>query len=159
MTRKAVYAGSFDPLTNGHLDIIRRGLEVVDELVVAVAVNTAKTGVFSYDERVALLREALGDAPVDVVALDGLLIDFCRRQNIGFMLRGLRAVSDFDGELQMANMNRKMAPEVDTIFLMTDDANFYVSSSLVREIASLGGEVSQFVPDCVERALKTKLGK
>jgi len=157
VSRKAVYAGSFDPLTNGHLDIIRRGLEVVDELVVAVAVNSTKKGLFSFDERVTLLREALGDAPVEVVALDGLLIDFCRARGVGFMLRGLRAVSDFDGELQMANMNRKMAPEVDTIFLMTDDANFYVSSSLVREIASLGGEVSQFVPACVERALKVKL--
>ena len=159
MSRKAVYAGSFDPLTNGHLDIIRRGLEVVDELVVAVAVNSSKQGLFNFDERVALLREALGDAPVEVVALDGLLIDFCRAREVGFMLRGLRAVSDFDGELQMANMNRKMAPEVDTIFLMTDDANFYVSSSLVREIASLGGEVSQFVPACVERALKVKLAR
>ena len=157
MSRKAVYAGSFDPLTNGHLDIIRRGLEVVDELVVAVAVNSTKKGLFSFDERVTLLREALGDAPVEVVALDGLLIDFCRARGVGFMLRGLRAVSDFDGELQMANMNRKMAPEVDTIFLMPDDANFYVSSRLVREIASLGGEVSQFVPACVERALKGKL--
>lgn len=159
MSRRAVYAGSFDPLTNGHLDIIRRGLEVVDELVVAVAVNTSKSGLFSFDERVTLLREALGDAPVEVVALDGLLIDFCREREIAFMLRGLRAVSDFDGELQMANMNRKMAPEVDTIFLMTDDANFYVSSSLVREIASLGGEVAQFVPGCVERALQVKLGR
>ena len=159
MSRRAVYAGSFDPLTNGHLDIIRRGLEVVDELVVAVAVNTSKRGLFSFDERVALLREALGDAPVEVVALDGLLIDFCRERQIAFMLRGLRAVSDFDGELQMANMNRKMAPEVDTIFLMTDDANFYVSSSLVREIASLGGEVAQFVPACVERALQVKLNR
>jgi pantetheine-phosphate adenylyltransferase len=159
VSRKAVYAGSFDPLTNGHLDIIRRGLEVVDDLVVAVAVNTSKKGLFSFEERVNLLREALGDAPVEVVALDGLLIDFCRARNIAFMLRGLRAVSDFDSELQMANMNRKMAPEVDTIFLMTDDANFYVSSSLVREIASLGGEIRQFVPACVERALHAKLDR
>jgi pantetheine-phosphate adenylyltransferase len=151
--KKAVYAGSFDPLTNGHLDIIRRGLAVADELVVAIAYNDEKqAGLLTFDQRVALI-EACVDERVQVTRLDGLLTEFCRSQGISIMLRGLRAVSDFEKELQMANMNRQLAPEIDTIFLMTDADNFYVSSSLVREIAALGGDVSAFVPGPVVEVL------
>jgi pantetheine-phosphate adenylyltransferase len=155
--KKAVYAGSFDPLTNGHLDIIRRGLAVADELVVAIAYNDEKKGgLLSLNERVRLIKACV-DERVEVTLLDGLLTEFCRSQGISTMLRGLRAVSDFEKELQMANMNRQLAPEIDTIFLMTDADNFYVSSSLVREIASLGGDVSAFVPAPVVDVLKAQL--
>jgi pantetheine-phosphate adenylyltransferase len=157
--KRAVYAGSFDPLTNGHLDIIERGLMIADELVVAVAVNTSKSGgLFSFDERVELIRAVVGDDPrVQVLQLDGLLTEFCRRENIQLMLRGLRAVADFEKELQMANMNRQLAGEIETVFLMTDAPHFYVSSSLVREIAHLGGPIDQFVPEKVAAAVRERL--
>ena len=158
--KRAVYAGSFDPLTNGHVDLIERGLAVADELLVAVAVNTTKgSGIFSFAERVALIEEAVGSEPrVRVCQLEGLLTEFCRREGIQLMLRGLRAVSDFEKELQMANMNRQLAPDIETVFLMTDAPHFYVSSSLVREIAGLGGPIDDFVPACVARALREHRG-
>ena len=158
--KRAVYAGSFDPITNGHLDILRRGLSVADEIVVAVAINTTKGGgLFDFDERVAMIRAAVGDDPrITVERLDGLLTDFCVERGIGLMLRGLRAVSDFEKELQMANMNRQLAGSVETVFLMTDAPHFYVSSSLVREIALLGGSVDHFVPPVVVRAFAERHG-
>jgi len=157
--KRAVYAGSFDPLTNGHLDIIERGLMIADELVVAVALNTSKaSGLFSFEERVELIRSVVGDNErVRVLKLDGLLTEFCRRESIQLMLRGLRAVSDFEKELQMANMNRQLAGDIETVFLMTDAKHFYVSSSLVREIAQLGGPIDQFVPTEVAQAMKERL--
>ncbi len=157
--KRAVYAGSFDPLTNGHLDIIERGLRIADELVVAVAVNTSKSGgLFNFEERVQLIRAVVGDNPrIRVLRLDGLLTEFCLRESVQLMLRGLRAVSDFEKELQMANMNRQLAGGIETVFLMTDAKHFYVSSSLVREIAHLGGPVDQFVPSEVAQAVKERL--
>ncbi len=157
--KRAVYAGSFDPLTNGHLDIIQRGLRIADEIVVAVAVNTSKGGgLFSFDERVELIRQATADEPrIQVLKLDGLLTEFCRAQGIHLMLRGLRAVADFEKELQMANMNRQLASELETVFLMTDAPHFYVSSSLVREIAQLGGPIDRFVPMNVAQAMRERL--
>ena len=157
--KRAVYAGSFDPLTNGHLDIIERGLMIADELIVAVAVNTSKAnGLFSFEERVKLIRSVVGDNKrIRVLELDGLLTEFCRRESIQLMLRGLRAVSDFEKELQMANMNRQLAGDIETVFLMTDAKHFYVSSSLVREIAQLGGPIDQFVPTEVAQAMKERL--
>jgi pantetheine-phosphate adenylyltransferase len=157
--KRAVYAGSFDPLTNGHVDIIQRGLSIADELVVVVAVNGAKGGgLFSADERVALIRQAVGDDQrIKVQKLEGLLTDFCLSEGISLMLRGLRAVADFEKELQMANMNRQLTAQVETVFLMTDAPHFYVSSSLVREIAQLGGPIERFVPPCVASALAERL--
>jgi pantetheine-phosphate adenylyltransferase len=157
--KRAVYAGSFDPITNGHLDIMKRGLMVADELVIAVAVNTSKGGgLFTTDERVELIKGAVGDNPrVSVRQLSGLLTHFCRSEGIDLMLRGLRAVSDFEKELQMANMNRQLDAGIETVFLMTDAPHFYVSSSLVREIGMLGGNIDPFVPANVAQAVRARL--
>ena len=156
--KRAVYAGSFDPMTNGHLDIIQRGLVLADELIVAVAVNTSKSnGLFDFEARVEMIRSVIGDDKrVRVMKLDGLLTDFCKREGIQLMLRGLRAVSDFEKELQMANMNRQLSSAVETVFLMTDAEHFYVSSSLVREIAKLGGPIDQFVPPQIAAAMSER---
>ena len=154
--RVAIYPGSFDPLTNGHLSLIQRGLEMFDRLVVAIVVNPKKTPLFTMEERRALIREAVPDERVEVDSFEGLLVEYARRRGVNVLLRGLRAVSDFDYEFQMANMNRKLAPEVETVFMMTGEDYFYISSQLVREVASLGGDVRGLVPDNVFAQLGAK---
>jgi pantetheine-phosphate adenylyltransferase len=155
--RIALYPGSFDPPTNGHLSIIHRGLNMFDGLIVAVLRNPAKDAVFSVDERVELLKEAVnGDARVEVKAFSGLLVKFVQEQGVNTVLRGLRAVSDFEYEFQMANMNRKLDPRVETLFMMTGEDYFYISSRFVRDVARLGGDVSGLVPPNVLKALKMR---
>jgi pantetheine-phosphate adenylyltransferase len=159
MKRIAVYPGSFDPVTKGHEDLIRRSLEFVDQLIVAVAVNTAKQPLFSLEERVALIRQAVPDKRVEVQSFDGLLAEFGKKVGAKVIVRGLRAVSDFEYEFQMALMNRNLAPEIETVFLVPAFDLTYLSSSLVREVARFGGDVSQLVDPAVQKALKRKFGK
>lgn len=158
MNHKAVYPGTFDPLTRGHEDIVRRAAGVFSEVIVAVAENTSKKSSFSLDERVAMAAEVLADCPkVRVVSFSGLLMQFVREQGAKVVVRGLRAVSDFEYEFQLAGMNRKLYPEVETLFLTPAEQYMFISASLVREIAALGGDVSQFVPPLVEERLKQKI--
>jgi pantetheine-phosphate adenylyltransferase len=154
----AVYPGTFDPVTNGHLDILRRSLAMFDSVIVAIAVDTRKSPLFSLEERRGFIEGAtadLGDR-VSCSPFSGLLVGFCRDAGAACIVRGLRALADFEYEFQLAHMNRRLAPEVDTVFFMTDEHNHYVSSSLVKEVASLGGDVSGLVPEQVERALEAK---
>jgi pantetheine-phosphate adenylyltransferase len=154
MRRIAIYPGSFDPITNGHMSIIRRGLEVFDGLIVAVLKNQAKSSLFSVEERVDLMRDAVGADPrVEFDSFSGLLVDYARQRETFVVLRGLRAVSDFEYEFQLANMNRKLEPRLDTLFMMTGEDSFYISSRFVREVATLGGDVSSLVPPNVARKL------
>ena len=156
--RRAVYPGSFDPVTYGHLDIIERSARLVDELIVAVLVNHAKTPLFSADERVNMLKDVTKNIPnVRIESFSGLSVDFVRRSGAGFIVRGLRAITDFEYELQMAQTNRIMDPKVDTIFLTTNLAFAYLSSTTVKEVASYGGEISRFVPALVEKRIHEKL--
>ncbi len=158
--RRAVYPGSFDPVTNGHLDVIERAARIFDEVIVAVAVNSEKTGLFSFEERVELLRGALAGTPnVSVTRFEGLLVDFARSQGAQAVIRGLRAISDFEFEFQMALMNRKLEPEIETLFLMPKEEYTYLSSRIVKEIARLGGNISAFVPDSVAAALREKYSR
>jgi pantetheine-phosphate adenylyltransferase len=157
--RVAVYPGSFDPITRGHEDLIRRAKNFADSVIVAVAVNVAKQPLFGLEERVALIRQAVDDPAVDVRSFDGLLADFARAAGASVIVRGLRAVSDFEYEFQMALMNRKLAPAVETVFLVPAFDLTYLSSSLVREVARFGGDVSQLVHPVVQKALKKKFGK
>ncbi len=160
MTRIAVYPGSFDPVTRGHEDLIRRSLSFADKLIVAVAVNSSKAPLFSVEERVKLLMELLEEQEyVEVRTFDGLLADFARDNGATIIIRGLRAVSDFDYESQMALMNRQLFPELETVFLVPAVHLTYLSSSLVREVAGLGGDVSDLVHPSIEKALATKLGR
>jgi pantetheine-phosphate adenylyltransferase len=153
--RIAVYPGSFDPLTNGHVDIIRRGSRLFDRIIVSILTNAAKQPLFSVEERVEILREAFaGDANVEVDTFDGLLADYARRKQASVIVRGLRGVSDFEYELQMALMNRRLNDVVETVFMMPSERYTFVSSKLVKEVASLGGSVSGLVPDHVERRLR-----
>jgi len=155
--RIAVYPGSFDPPTNGHLSIIQRGLKMFDGLIVAVLKNPAKDELFSVEERVQLLRGALNlDKRVQVKTFSGLLVKFAEQEGVNTVLRGLRAVSDFEYEFQMANMNRKLAKEIETLFMMTGEDYFYISSRFVRDVARLGGDVSGLVPQNVLEALKKR---
>lgn len=159
MKRLAIYPGSFDPITHGHLDILQRALRVFDGVVIAVAQNRSKTALFSPEERADLVRQAVaGIADVEVDPFSGLLVDYVRKRGATIIVRGLRAVADFDYEFQLALMNRQLYPEVNTVFLMTDQRYLYVSSSLVKEIARLGGDISDFVPKPVSVALAKKLG-
>jgi pantetheine-phosphate adenylyltransferase len=154
-----MYPGSFDPVTNGHLDVIRRAVTLFEDLIVAVAFNDQKhkTTLFEIDERILLLEEACADLPtVRVMRLDGLLVDFAKREKVVAIVRGLRAISDFEFEFQMALMNRKMEPTLETIFMMPKEEYTYISSRIVKEIARFGGDVQAFVPKCVVRALATK---
>lgn len=153
----ALYPGSFDPLTNGHLNLIRRGLKLFDHLVVAVAQNVKKQGLFTVDERMAMMREALRDEPrVEISTFEGLLVNYAKLRQASCVLRGLRAVSDFEFEFQLAHMNRRLGGGLETVFMMTGEEHFYVSSQLVREVASFKGNVAGLVPDNVERRLKEK---
>jgi pantetheine-phosphate adenylyltransferase len=155
----AVYPGSFDPATNGHLDVIGRAARLFDEVVVAVGRNAGKSPAFSPDERVAMLAEVCGDrwGNVRVTLFEGLLVEFAAAQGARAVIKGLRAVSDFEYEFQMALANRHLAPDLETLFLMTSAEHLYLSSSIVKEIARLGGDVSGLVPESVARRLREKL--
>lgn len=157
-----VYPGTFDPVTNGHCDLILRAARLFDRVVVAVAADTAKAPTFSIDERVGLVRQVVQDhanlANVEVVSFTGLLVTFARQLGIDVIMRGLRAVSDFEFEFQLAGMNRRMAPDIETLFLTPDERFAYISSSLVREIARLGGDVTPFVAPAVQAALRERFG-
>jgi pantetheine-phosphate adenylyltransferase len=155
--RRAIYPGSFDPVTNGHLDIIERARTLFDEVIVAVAYNDQKQGLFPLAERLRLLQETIGvQDHVRVASFDGLLVEFAARQEAVAVVRGLRAISDFEFEFQMALMNRKLEMHVETIFLMPKEEYTYLSSRIVKEIARLGGDISQFVPVPVAQALSKK---
>jgi pantetheine-phosphate adenylyltransferase len=159
--RKAVYAGSFDPITNGHLEIVKRALTAFDEVVVAVAHNPGKdASLFTPGERVSMIQDALADTPrATVDAFHGLLVDYCDRVGATAIIRGLRAVSDFEYEFQMAMMNRHLNPRVETFFMTASEAYFYTASRLVKEVASLGGDVAGLVPAVVLQRLRQKLAK
>ena len=154
----AVYPGSFDPITNGHLDIVARATTVFDRLIVAVLANPKKAPLLSVDDRIDVIRAALAETGiaqdrVDVAAFDGLTVDFALQHQASAIVRGLRAISDFETEMQLAHNNRVLAPGIDTVFFMTSSANSYVSSSLVKEIASFGGDVSRMIPAAAREAL------
>ncbi len=154
----AIYPGSFDPVTNGHLDLIERGAKIFDRLVVAVLRNLEKDPLFTLPERVEMLREATRQwANVEVDVFDGLLVAYARRRGASVILRGIRAVSDYEYELQMALMNRKLEPKIETVFMMPAEAYTYLSSRLVREIARLGGSIQGLVPPEVEQRLRAKV--
>lgn len=154
----AIYPGSFDPITNGHVSILQSGLRAFDRIVVAVLHNPNKSALFTVDERIEMIRDALGtDTRFEVDTFEGLLVDYVRKKNVNVVLRGLRAVADFEYELQMANMNRHLDDEIETVFIMAKDAYFYVSSNLVKEAARLGGDVSKLVPPGVDARLRAKL--
>ncbi len=156
----AVYPGSFDPITNGHLDVIRRGARIFDRLIVAVADNPAKQALFTKDERVEMIREVTkGFRNVEVDSFDGLVVDYVRRRKAHVILRGIRTISDFEYEYQMALTNRTFAPDIETTFLLTHEEYSFMSSRLIKEAASLGGDVSAFLPKEVERRLRAKLRK
>ena len=153
----AVYPGTFDPITNGHVDILRRSLKIFDRVVVALADNIRKKPLFSLAERRAFIIGALGGDPrLEVDAFQGLLAEYCRKRGAKVVIRGLRALADFEYEFQLAHMNRHLAPDVETMFLMTGEESFYVSSSLVKEVALMGGDVSRMVPPGVAAALSVK---
>jgi pantetheine-phosphate adenylyltransferase len=160
LVKRAIYAGSFDPVTNGHLDVIERAARLCDEVVVAVAFNPDKRGLFTSEERVVLLRAVTGHlSNVRVTFFHGLLVEFARQEQASAVIRGIRAVSDFEFEFQMALMNRRLSPTLETLFLMPKEEFSYVSSRLVKEVASLGGDVTHFVPEVVAKALHEKYAK
>ena len=158
-----IYPGTFDPITNGHTDIIARAVRLLDRLVIGVAVNPGKTPIFTIEERVELVREEIAllkigsDSQIEVTQFSGLLIDFANQVGASAIIRGLRAVSDFDYEFQMSSMNAKMAPDIETVCLMASDKHQFIASSLVKEIATLGGDVSQFVSSRVSNRLRERL--
>ena len=154
----AVYPGTFDPITNGHVDILERALAVFQQVVVTIAPNVRKNPLFTTDERIGFIRDALPHygSRLEFAVFEGLLVEFCRSRGATVIVRGLRALADFEYEFQFAHMNRRLAPGVDTVFFMTDERNHYVSSSLVKEVASLGGDVDGLVPSLVVSALAAK---
>jgi pantetheine-phosphate adenylyltransferase len=157
MSTTAVYPGTFDPITSGHTDIVERAARLFDRVILAVAANPPKRPIFDLEQRLMMAREALAGLPnVEIRGFDTLLVDFVRQQGAQVILRGLRAVSDFEYEIQLAGMNRRLAPEVETLFLTPSERYAFVSSSLMREIAALGGDVSGCVPDVVRLALLEK---
>lgn len=156
----ALFPASFDPVTNGHIDIIDRARAVFPELVVAVATNVEKSGLFTVEERLELLTDAVGNRPgLSLTWFEGLLVDYARRIGARVIVRGLRAMSDFEYEFEMALMNRHLYPEIETLFMMTSQEFFYVSSSRLKELVRFGGQVEEFVPDLVAKRLREKLGK
>ncbi len=158
MSVTALYPGTFDPITTGHSDLVRRATRVFDKVIVAIAANPAKKPLFSLDERVDMARTVLADLPsVSVVGFDTLLIDCVRQHQARVILRGLRAVSDFEFEFQLAGMNRHLDPEVETVFMTPSEHEMFVSASLIKEIAALGGDISRFVHARVMQALRAKL--
>lgn len=160
MQKTAVYPGTFDPITNGHIDLIRRATHVFDKIVVGIAANPDKQPLFDLDQRVQLASTVLKDSPqVEVCGFSGLLVDFARDQHAVAVLRGLRAVSDFEFEFQLASMNRHLDPELESIFLTPAEQFSFISSALVREVASLGGDVSQFVHPMVKDALEARYSR
>jgi len=155
--RLAVYPGSFDPLTNGHVDIIERGMHLFEKIIVAILVNAEKSPLFSTQERVEIVREVFrGHANVEVDTFDGLLVDYVERRKANVIVRGLRALSDFETEFQMALMNRRLSPHVETVFMMPAEQYTYISSRLIKEVFSLGGQVRGLVPDIVVARLQEK---
>jgi len=160
MCQTAIYAGTFDPVTYGHIDVVKRAREIFPGLIVAVAANPHKRPLFSVAERMSLLKKATaGLEGIEVCDFEGLVVDFCRKRKVKVLMRGLRMVSDFEYEFQMALTNRKLSPEIETIFLMPHESYSYLSSRLLKEAASLGADLSSFVPSFVEKALKKKLHK
>lgn len=158
MKIKAIYPGTFDPLTNGHADLVQRAARMFDTVIVGVAANPSKQPLFTLDERVALAQEAFSDiANVSVIGFSGLLASFAQAQHAEVLLRGVRAVADFEYEFQLASMNRQLNPALDSIFMTPSEKNTFISSTLVKEVCRHGGDVSSFVPAHVERALKNKL--
>ncbi|MBL9139167.1 MAG: pantetheine-phosphate adenylyltransferase [Verrucomicrobiales bacterium] len=158
-SRVAICPGSFDPITNGHLDVVQRASRLFDRVIVAVAASEAKRPLFTLDERLDLVRKAVRHLPnVEADAFSGLLVEYARTQSAHAVVRGLRAVSDFEFEFQLALMNRKLNDQVETIFMMPRESNTFLSSRLVKEIATLGGDVAEFVPQPVLEALRAKLG-
>lgn len=157
--KRAICAGSFDPPTYGHLDVIQRSANLFDEIIVAVGINTAKPQHFSVEERVRLLRDALeplGMDNVNVEAFDGLLVEYARKKKVNVLIRGLRTEADFEFEFQMVQTNKTLAPEIECVLLLTDPRYMYISSSLLKEVAQHGGDLSKYVPGNVETALKQK---
>jgi pantetheine-phosphate adenylyltransferase len=153
----AVYPGSFDPITKGHVDILRRALGLFDKVIVALAENVRKQALFTLAERAEMIRESVdGDGRVEIDSFEGLLVDYARRRGARAVIRGLRAIADFEYEFQFAHMNRHLAPDVETVFLMTSEESFYVSSSLVKEVAAMGGDITRLVPAAVVAALEKK---
>lgn len=158
--KRAIYPGSFDPVTYGHLDIIRRSALLVDELVIGVLNNNAKTPLFSVEERAKMLNEVTRDMTNVIVApFDGLLVEFAKKMDACMIVRGLRAITDFEYELQMAQTNNKLSPELETVFLTTSLEYSYLSSTIVKEVAAFGGDISQFVPETIERRIQEKIMK
>ena len=154
----AIYPGSFDPITFGHIDVIRRASLIADRLIVGVLNNSAKVPLFSVEERIALIKRAVSDLPnVEVKSFSGLTVQFARQEGASFMVRGLRAETDFEYELQLSQTNRKLAEDVDTVFLSTNLKYAYLSSSIVKEVASYGGDISEFVPDYVAEKIHEKI--
>ncbi|MCI8782475.1 MAG: pantetheine-phosphate adenylyltransferase [Dorea sp.] len=157
---RAIYPGSFDPVTFGHLDIIKRSSRLVDELIVGVLNNKAKSPLFSVEERVRMLEEVTSDIPnIRIIPFGGLLVDFARRVDAGMVIRGLRAITDFEYELQMAQTNHKLEPDLETAFLTTSLEYSYLSSTTVKEVAAFGGDISQFVPESVADRITEKMKK
>jgi pantetheine-phosphate adenylyltransferase len=156
----AIYPGSFDPITNGHLDLIQRGSRTFDHLIVSILRNDAKQPLFSVEERVEMLREVVHVYPnVEVDSFDGLLVDYASARQATVLLRGIRAISDYEYELQMALMNRRLRPEIETVFMMAHEAYSFISSRLVKQVFSLGGNIAGLVPPSVEARLNTRLTK
>lgn len=160
MSKTALYPGSFDPFTNGHLDILERAVQMFDKIIITVAVNNKKTSVFTGQERVDLIRETIEEYSwsdrVEIEQFTGLLINFARQKNTNILLRGVRQISDFEYEFRMALTNRRLAPEIDTVFLMPDEQLTFISATIVKEVAEWGGDLSSFVPDNVAAALRKK---
>lgn len=158
MSKIAIYPGTFDPITNGHIDLIQRAGPLFDKIVVAVAAHSGKNPAFNMEERIELAKVALAHLDnIEVCGFDTLLVEFAKQRNAQVILRGLRAVSDFEYEFQLTGMNRKLAPEIETMFLMPAEQYAYISSSLVKEVARLGGDIAEFVHESVYKALKDKL--
>jgi len=157
--RIGIYPGSFDPLTYGHLDIIERAVKICDKLIVGVFINSAKKSLFSQEEREVLLKRCCSEIStnIEIVSFNGLLVDFCRNNNISCMIRGLRAVSDFEYEITIASLNKRLAPDIETIFLMGKDENLFISSTLVKEIAAYNGDISTLVHPYVAERIQQKI--
>jgi len=156
----AIYPGSFDPITNGHLDLIERGCRLFDKLIVSILRNETKQPLFSVEERIEMLREVVGGYPnVEVDSFDGLLVDYAAQNAATVLLRGIRAISDYEYELQMALMNRRLRPDIETVFMMASEAYSFISSRLVKEVFGLGGDIAGLVPPSVERRLRNRFGR